>query len=145
MPTGLTQDAGWQIGVSKTLHHPPSEVWEFITSPQGVALWLGPGAELPTGKGAPYNTADGIVGELRSYHPGDRVRLTYGRTTVQVAVTAAASGNAVLRFHQERLADATDRERRRAHWQSVVTAVAEALDEDWTRRRPSDRRALPRP
>ena len=28
---GLTQDAGWQIGVSKTIDYPAKALWEFIT------------------------------------------------------------------------------------------------------------------
>lgn len=140
VPTGLTQDAGWEIGVSRTLPHPPAAVWEFIASPEGVALWLGPGAELTAEKGAAYRTADGITGEVRSYRPGDRVRVTYGSTTVQVAVSAAASGSgagsssgagekAVLRFHQERLANAGEREARREHWRAVMDAIAAELGE----------------
>jgi hypothetical protein len=35
MPTGLTKDAGWQIGVSRTLPDPPSPVWDFISGPEG--------------------------------------------------------------------------------------------------------------
>ncbi|MQA01178.1 MAG: SRPBCC domain-containing protein [Streptosporangiales bacterium] len=130
MPTGLTKDAGWQIGVSRTLAHPPAAVWEFITSPAGLELWLGPGAELTPERGAAYRTTTGVAGEVRSYHPGERVRITYGDTTVQVTVTPAISGaGAVLRFHQERLSDAEERERQRAHWQQVMTAVATTLDE----------------
>ncbi|MFC8916716.1 SRPBCC domain-containing protein [Streptomyces sp. NPDC057116] len=129
MPTGLTRDAGWEIGVSKTLPLPAAVVWDFIASPEGVALWLG-GAKggLPTEKGAPYETGDGVRGEVRGYRPGDRVRLTYGATTVQVAVSPAGPEKAVLRFHQERLASPEERERRRAHWQEVMRRVTEALD-----------------
>ncbi|WP_274561349.1 SRPBCC family protein [Streptomyces spiramyceticus] len=133
-PTGLTQDAGWEIGVSRTLPHPPDAVWEFIASPEGVALWLGPGAELTAEKGAAYRTADGITGEVRGYRPGDRIRVTYGSTTVQVAVSVPTSGSssgagekAVLRFHQERLANAEERETQREHWRAVMDAVAAAL------------------
>ncbi|MEU3263372.1 SRPBCC family protein [Streptomyces bacillaris] len=128
MPVGLTRDAGWEIGVSRTLHQPPQAVWEFITGPEGVALWLGAEGPLPTGKGAPYRTADGTEGEIRSYRPGDRVRLTYGPSTVQVAVTPGSSeGRAVLRFHQERLASAEEREERRTHWKAVMDRVAAEL------------------
>ena len=128
MPVGLTRDAGWEIGVSRTLHQPPQAVWEFITGPEGVALWLGVEGPLPTGKGAPYRTADGTEGEIRSYRPGDRVRLTYGPSTVQVAVTPGSSeGRAVLRFHQERLASAEEREERRTHWKAVMDRVAAEL------------------
>ncbi|MEW9509011.1 SRPBCC family protein [Streptomyces bacillaris] len=128
MPVGLTRDAGWEIGVSRTLHQPPQAVWEFIIGPEGVALWLGAEGPLPTEKGAPYRTADGTEGEIRSYRPGDRVRLTYGPSTVQVAVTPGSSeGRAVLRFHQERLASAEEREERRTHWKAVMDRVAAEL------------------
>jgi uncharacterized protein YndB with AHSA1/START domain len=132
-PTGLTRDAGWQIGVSRTLPHPPEVVWDFIDSPEGIALWLGE-VVLPREKGAPYETADGVRGEIRSHRPGDRVRLTWQRpdqerpSTVQVAVTPAPSGRGtVLRFHQERLAGQEERERRRAHWRAVMDRVEAAL------------------
>ena len=129
---GLTQDAGFQIGVSRTLHQPPDHVWQFLTGPEGIALWLGAGAELRPERGAPYTTDDGTTGEIRSYHEGTRLRLTRrpaGRprdTIVQVTVTPTAGGT-VLRFHQERLADPSEREDRRRHWKAVMAAVVTAL------------------
>ncbi|MCQ4205620.1 SRPBCC family protein [Streptomyces longispororuber] len=130
MPTGLTQDAGWQIGVSRTLPYPAAIVWDFISSPEGIGLWLGPGAALTPERGAPYRTDEGVTGEVRGYRPADRIRVTHGTTTVQVALAPAADGTrTMLRFHQEHLADAEERERRRAHWQQVVDQVAIALDE----------------
>ena len=129
-PTGLTKDAGWQIGVSRTLPQPPSAVWEFVSGPEGLALWLGAGAgaELTPERGAPYRLADGTSGEVRGYRPGDRIRVTRGTTTVQVAVTPSPSGTGtVLRLHQERLASQEERERQRAHWQDVAARIAEAL------------------
>ncbi|MCX0241666.1 SRPBCC family protein [Streptomyces drozdowiczii] len=129
MPTGLTRDAGWQIGVSRTLHHPPSVVWDFISGPEGLALWLGSEAALAPERGAPYRTAAGVTGEVRGYRPMDRIRVTHGTTTLQVAMTPAADGaRTMLRFHQEHLASAEDRERRRTHWQHVMDEVEAALD-----------------
>ncbi|MFP1627409.1 SRPBCC domain-containing protein [Streptomyces sp. 5K101] len=134
MTTGLTKDAGWEIGVSRTLPLPPAAVWDFVASPEGVELWLGKGVRLPAAKGETYETADGVRGEVRSYRPGDRIRVTYGPSTVQVAVSAARSGiGSVLRFHQERLADAEERERRRAHWKAVAAEVEKALGVDRAR------------
>lgn len=127
--TGLTKDAGWQVGVSRTLPQSPSTVWEFISGPRGLELWLGPGARLATEPGAPYETDSGISGEVRGYRPGDRIRVTYGDTTVQVAVSAAGGGRSVLVFHQERMTGPEERERQRAHWQEVMARVAEALEE----------------
>ncbi|MGW2476115.1 SRPBCC family protein [Streptomyces sp. NPDC001665] len=129
MPTGLTRDAGWQIGVSRTLPHPPSVVWDFISGPEGLALWLGSQAALTPERGAPYRTAAGVTGEVRGYRPEDRIRVTHGTTTLQVAMTPAADGaRTMLRFHQEHLASAEDRERGRTHWQHVMDEVEAALD-----------------
>ncbi|MEU1518445.1 SRPBCC domain-containing protein [Streptomyces sp. NPDC005811] len=129
MPTGLTKDAGWQIGVSRTLPHPAVIVWDFISSPEGIALWLGTGAVLTPERGTPYRTTEGVAGEVRSYRLADRIRVTHGTTTVQVALAPAADGaRTMLRFHQEHLASAEERERQRAHWQHVMDQVATALD-----------------
>lgn len=136
MSTGLTKDAGWQIGVSKTLPLPPTTVWDFISSAEGLALWLGPGVALRPEKGAAYETAEGTRGEVRGYRPRDRIRLTWQPagwahdTTVQVAVTPAPGGGPLrtqLRFHQERLADADERARQRAHWRAVLARVEAEL------------------
>jgi uncharacterized protein YndB with AHSA1/START domain len=140
MTTGLTKDAGWEVGVSRTLPLSPAAVWDFVAGPEGVALWLGGGVGLPTGKGAAYRTADGVTGEIRSYRRGERIRLTYGTSIVQVTVSAPRSASrgasgadrgagkrSVLGFHQERLADARERELRRAHWQAVMAEIEKAL------------------
>ncbi|WP_328915435.1 MULTISPECIES: SRPBCC family protein [unclassified Streptomyces] len=130
-PTGLTRDAGWEIGVSRILPLSPAEVWDFLVGPEGLALWLGKVA-LPTEKGEEYETADGTRGEIRGYQTQDRIRLTWRPagwthdTTVQVAMAPSGSGT-VLRFHQERLADAEERARQREHWKSALDAITRRL------------------
>ncbi|MEV5537677.1 SRPBCC domain-containing protein [Saccharopolyspora shandongensis] len=127
---GQTKDAGFQIGVSKTVPHRPDEVWGFLTSPADIALWLGAGATLE--KGATYRTTDGTTGEIRSHRELDRVRLTWRPadwdhdTTVQVAIVGKGD-RTQLRFHQEWLADADERARQRDHWRRTMTAVTTAL------------------
>ncbi|WP_307849590.1 SRPBCC family protein [Qaidamihabitans albus] len=136
MATGETKDVGYQIGVSKTVPYSVAEVWRFLVSPAGVALWLGEGAALEPRKAAPYETAAGTTGEVRSFRERDRVRLTWRPrdwdhdTTVQVAVSASGAGRTVLRFHQEWLADADERARQREHWRAVLAAVLGGLNRD---------------
>ena len=131
---GKTKDAGWQIGVSKTVDHPIERVWEFLTSSEGAAMWLGHGVRTLDDIGARYETSDGTVGETRSFRPRDRIRLTWRPpgwdhdSTVQVAVTSSSAGRTVIRFHQERLTGTREREQQRAHWQLVMSAIVEALD-----------------
>lgn len=130
---GHTRDAGWQIGVSKTIDRPLEEVWAFITSPPGVAIWLGDGVTLLPDPGAGYETTTGTRGETRSFHERNRIRLTWQPpdwphdTTLQLAVSTTGTGKTRLVIHQERLTNATEREQQRRHWQAVVTTLVEAL------------------
>jgi uncharacterized protein YndB with AHSA1/START domain len=132
---GHTRDAGWEIGVSRTIHRPVDEVWDFITSPEGVAVWLGEGVTVLPEPGADYETATGVRGETRSFRALDRVRLTWQPpdwshdTTLQLAVRRVGAGRTTLVVHQERLVDASERERQRSHWQGVIAALADALTE----------------
>lgn len=136
-PVGLTRDAGWEVGVSRTVALPPAEAWEALVSDPAVAVWLGELDALPTTRGAAYRTRAGASGELRSYRPGDRIRMTYqppGRTgarptTLQVAVSAGRSTgpSAVVRFHQEHLAGAEERDAMRAHWSRVLDRLDDLL------------------
>src|SRR5688500_8316452 len=99
---GQTKDAGWEIGVSVTVDHPLDRVWSLVRSPEGQALWIGPGAELVPEKGAAYRTSDGTVGEVRSVRDSDRIRLTMRPkgwdhdTTVQVTVSRSGPDRTVL-------------------------------------------------
>jgi uncharacterized protein YndB with AHSA1/START domain len=130
---GETKDAGYQIGVSKTLPFPIEQVWGFLTSREGVELWLGKGVELGREKGERYETGDGTTGEIRSFHDHDRVRLTWQpadwdhSTTVQIAVTSQGD-KTTLTFHQEWLSGPQERERQRDHWRAVMTKLTDALD-----------------
>ena len=132
---GHTRYAGWEIGVSKTIHRPVDEVWDFITSPAGIAVWLGEGVTLLSEQGAGYETITGVQGETRSFRDLDRVRLTWQPpdwshdTTLQLAVRSVGAGRTTLVVHQERLVDAPERERQRRHWQGVIAALADALAE----------------
>lgn len=125
---GLTRDAGFEIGVSRTLDHPPSTVWTYLTSRNGIRRWLGGGLDLPAARGDHYTAPDGTTGEVRSFHPLDRIRLTWRpvdwdhASIVQVAI-ADRGGRTLLRFHQERLADPDERARQRTHWAGVMDGV----------------------
>jgi uncharacterized protein YndB with AHSA1/START domain len=124
-PVGLTRDAGWEVGASRTLNASVKKMWDLLLSPTGLAMWVGRGLPSLPDIGDAYVTADGTRGELRSLRPLDRVRLTWQPpdrdlpATLQVALVGSPSGCSV-RFHLEQLADADDRERMRAHLRAVL-------------------------
>jgi uncharacterized protein YndB with AHSA1/START domain len=131
---GHTRDAGWEIGVSRTVPFPMEEVWDFLTSPAGSAVWLGAGVARLDEPGAAYETEAGTAGQVRSFRPQDRVRLTWRPvdwdhdSTVQFTVTSVAGDRTRIVFHQERLVDGAERERQRTHWQGVLDALVAALE-----------------
>ena len=131
---GRTKDAGWQIGVSRTVEHPVERVWEFLTSPAGTDLWLGHGVRLTEEPGAQYETDGGVRGETRSFRSRDRIRLTWQpaewdhETTVQMVVSRSGADRTRLTFHQERMTSAGERERQRRHWRAVMDSITSALD-----------------
>lgn len=112
--TGLTKDAGWQAGASRTLPVALDALWDLLVSPAGLALWLGPLAQLPPGCGKTYQTADGVPGDVRSMHARDRLRLTWrppGRpepAVLQLSVRPAKNGTTLL-LQAERLSDGEER------------------------------------
>ena len=134
-PIGLTRDAGWQIGVARTMPVDLDDAWAYLMSSRGLAQWLGDGVEPPLVRGDRYETADGTHGEIRSVRERDRIRITWqppGRAddaTVQIALQAAAGG-CTFRFHTERLHDSEERERMRQHWIAVAGRIRADLVPD---------------
>ncbi|MBB5856690.1 SRPBCC domain-containing protein [Amycolatopsis umgeniensis] len=128
---GKTKDAGWEIGVSKTVAYQLEHVWDYLSGP-GLATWLGD-VRLDPAKGAPYETAEGTVGEVRGYREREKIRLTWRpkgwghESTVQVALRDAGPDKTVVVFHQERLAGPEERAAQREHWQAVLKIVVDDL------------------
>jgi uncharacterized protein YndB with AHSA1/START domain len=134
---GRTRDAGFQIGVRRTLPHPPATVWAALTSDAGLAAWLGSPVEVEGGagleRGAAIRTSAGAEGEIRSVHPVDRIRARlhppgrHAATTIQIALVPASTGTTLV-LHEEHLADAVEREARREHWRGIADELAAAVD-----------------
>lgn len=98
-----------------------------MTTAPGLRIWLGGVSGFKMKKGFSYKTKNGTIGELRTIRRGERLRLTYQPkgakhpSTLQMTVIARKSTpRTCVGFHQEKLASAKERERMRAHWQSVL-------------------------
>lgn len=130
-PTGLTQEVGWEVGVSRTFACSLQRAWDVVSA-EGLATWLGEAPDAVWEPGASYETTDGTRGQVRSYRELDRIRLTWQsedwdhEATVQVALTGG-DGKATVRFHTERLASEAERERMRTRWKGVLDALAPLL------------------
>ncbi len=124
--TGLTKDAGWELGVRTTVPASVDVVWEYLLGP-GLPVWLGELNALPTEKGDAYTTTDGVRGTVRSRTDGLRIRVSWQPddwphdSTVQVTVKPAAFGT-TIGIHHEKLADREERRMMLGHWKNVAAA-----------------------
>jgi uncharacterized protein YndB with AHSA1/START domain len=129
---GQTRDAGFQVGMRRTLPVPPSKVWPLLTSPKGRSIWLGDLPRFRWAKGATFTLADGTTGEVRVYERNSHLRLTWQPpgwerpSTIQVR--AIPSGDwTVVAFHQERMPNARTRAQRRMVFAAALEELQKRL------------------
>jgi len=129
---GLTKDADYQIGVRKTYAISLHEAWNFLFSTDGIKLWLGYKGVPVWQKGKEYTTRTGTYLCIRVYNELSHARLTYKRkdwentSTLQMRIMAAKTGTTIS-IHQEKLADDSQREEMRLHWEKVLGKIAAEL------------------
>jgi uncharacterized protein YndB with AHSA1/START domain len=130
--TGLTKDAGWEVGVRTTVAAPRDAVWPFLLG-EGLPLWLGEIDAIPTGRGEAYATRDGVKGTIRSYTEGLRIRLSWQPddwphdSTLQLTVKDGVSGT-TIGFHHDKLADRDERRMMLGHWKNVAASIGAHFD-----------------
>ena len=129
-PVGLTKDAGWQIGVRRTVAMSVEDAWDLLFSDGGLKVWLGDPVNITFAKGEPYQLKDGTTGEIRVFKPLSHIRLTFDppgavrTSTIQVRVLAN-DGRCTIAFHQEHLSSAAERGQRRRFFQQAMDQLME--------------------
>lgn len=132
-PVGLTLDAGWELGVRRTLPVPFEECWAVLID-EWLPRWLMVDA-VPQMVGAPLRQGLRSVGRVTGCHVGTRVRVRWDQpeaadeTVFQVTLLPAATGTTIA-LHQERLSSAEERERLLAHWTRALERLATELRDE---------------
>jgi uncharacterized protein YndB with AHSA1/START domain len=135
---GETAAAGFEIGVRKTISVPKKTVWELLTGPRGMKLWLGDIPAMKLIKGQKYRTSEGTSGEIRVIEVMDHLRLTWqpanwpNPSTLQLRVISKGEDKTTIGFHHEKLSDAVVREQMRSHWKKVLEIVETHLEHPGT-------------
>jgi uncharacterized protein YndB with AHSA1/START domain len=130
--TGKTKNAGWQIGVRRTMPINLEHAWELITSSAGIRIWLGNLPDFNLQKGVLYDLADGTSGEVRVFKPFSHLRLTWHPTdwqrpsTIQVRVIGSDE-KSTISFHQEHLPGPKERSERRVFFKAILNELENLL------------------
>jgi uncharacterized protein YndB with AHSA1/START domain len=125
---GCTLDAGYQIGVRRTLPVSEARLWALLRSPEGQRLWLGGVTDLEPG--TRFSFPEGTQGEIRVHRPWSHLRLTWqppaweAPSFVQLRVLPARSGATTLSFHQDHLRGPAERAEMQARWEAVAGSLA---------------------
>ena len=127
-PVGLTKDAGYQIGVRRTLKVHYADAWRILTSPEGANLWLGESPDLKLLKGEKFTLKDGSQVEVRACARESHVRLAvlpqgWEKPTIIQLRVMPQQDRAVIAFHQEHLRTSDEREDRRQFYMSVLDTL----------------------
>ena len=123
---GKTKDAGFQVGVRRTFPISLEQAWKYLTSREGIAIWLDAADNFHLIKGATYQAQGGVSGEVRVVNRHENIRVTWQPkqwsqpSTIQVRVIPSGRDKTVVSFHQEKLPDAAAREQMQLHWTSVL-------------------------
>ena len=130
VPTDSAPDAP-VLEVSRAVPQPVGDVWRVMTTPTGAEALLGKGAELG-GKGEPWRSEDGSHGVVRSYHPGQQVRISWHAdeqapsTLVELHLLPEGEGTRLSLRYQE-TPDAGVNENLRQHWSDALGRIVTGL------------------
>lgn len=132
-PLGLTRDAGWELGVRRTVAATVPDVWHRL-----LAEWLPQWLEvdsIPQLVGAPLRHHGSVRGRIVGCHRGRRVRMYWTpaaldhETVFQVTLLEASAGTTIA-IHQERLVDAVERQSQLEQWTAVLDDLVAALERE---------------
>lgn len=128
--TGETADAGFQLGVQRTVSLQQVGVWSLLTSQEGVNKWLGK-TKTHFKEGENYKTKEGTSGEIRVVNPQEKIRMTWqpkdwdDPSTLQISLYCPRNTKkkTTVRFHHERLPNKKTRKKMKKHWSEVLDSL----------------------
>lgn len=132
-PIGLTKDAGFQIGVRKSLPVGVAQLWAFLLSKDGVGLWFGEiTEELPFQ--APFSSREGADGIITTLKENSHLRMKWKKpdwehfSMLQIRVIPAGD-KATLSFHQDQLPDENQRAQMKKYWTEVIRKISQRISQ----------------
>ncbi|ATF11984.1 SRPBCC domain-containing protein [Brevibacillus sp. HB1.2] len=130
---GQTASTGFQVGVRRTMPITPEQAWAFLTSSEGVRLWLGHVSNLTFREGETFISSEGISGQFRVVKPLRQFRLKWSMkdweksSTLQIRLLSDKPDRTTISFHQENLDHENTREQMKLHWEEVLNEIRQKV------------------
>lgn len=131
-PVGKTKDVGYQVGARMTIPVEQQTVWKFLTTGNGLGIWLGETSVSRLSKGVAFELPDGTSGQVRVFSTS-HLRMSWQPSGWQrpstIQVRAIPKKNkTVVAFHQEHLPGPEERKKRKTFYKEALEAIARKLN-----------------
>ena len=133
--TGLTKDAGYQVGVRKTIQGSHLDIWNFLLSDRGLSIWLGNVDPEKLILREEIDLNDGTRVKITRFKLQSHLRMQWSKKSwhtpsrLQLRVIASGYHRTTVAFHQEMLINGVQREEMKRHWKKVVANLEAAFAE----------------
>jgi hypothetical protein len=130
---GQTKDAGFQIGVRKTVQGNHQDIWDFMFSEKGLGIWLGDIDPDQLIIRKDFTLSNSVAGKITVFEPYSHLRMSWkkdgwGNTSrLQLRVIKSDENKTVIAFHQEMLSGPEQREEMKQLWSNIIAAIDSAV------------------
>lgn len=134
---GQNQKGLYAIASMKTVYVSDAKAWAFMTSEDGVHLWLAPMSPLLLKAGETFENAgfegEGAFGEIRVVKPRAYIRFRWQDpewekpSTCVMMVNARDKSKCAIGFSHENLSNTRVKENARVYWKAAIERIAQAL------------------
>lgn len=109
--------------------------WKFMTSQEGLRLWINPMSEFKFVPKSMYEVEGGIFGEIRTMKSPVRARLTWRdlewekASIVQLYIAPKPKNKSLIVIMHDNLKSTSLREEMRVHWKTALARIVKVIKE----------------
>jgi hypothetical protein len=122
--TGQTMDAGFQVGINKTIPVPHKKLWALIFVENRLGLFQD--NKLNLAEGLTGVNSRGVSYKITTYRPYSHIRMQWRLpnwdeySILQIRLNAKTDNNTTLSIHQEKLKNKNTREAMKLFWKKEL-------------------------
>ena len=127
---GRNAKGRWSLTATKSLHRSSKDMWRYLTSEEGQAVWLKPLDPLSIEPKVAFETSDGFFGEIRTIAKARRIRVSWSDpewdrpSYVTLMIVHRPGAKCLLAFMHGEIPDSRTRDQLRVRWRDVLEEVA---------------------